>query len=145
GVLTGIAMSPADRGWLYVAKIISHFVFMAVGETVVLLLSIVWYDLRSEHLTGMFFLVLLLGTIGFLAVGNVFVVIGQKSRLQEVMLPVLLLPVLSPLILGLVEATAIILASGPRGDLISWLQLIIAFDILFLGVGFLLYGQTLED
>jgi heme exporter protein B len=88
---------------------------------------------------------LLLGTIGFLAVGNVFVVIGQKSRLQEVMLPVLLLPVLSPLILGLVEATAIILASGPRGDLISWLQLIIAFDILFLGVGFLLYGQTLED
>jgi heme exporter protein B len=145
GVLTGIAMSPADRGWLYFAKILSHFVFMLVGEVVVLLLCIVWWNLRGEHLTGSFFLLLLLGTIGFLAVGIIFGVIGQKSRLKEVMLPVLLLPALFPIIVSVTQGMGLILAGDTSDKLLPWLQIVAFYDILFLGAGFLLYGLTLED
>jgi heme exporter protein B len=87
---------------------------------------------------------LLLGTLGFLSVGTVFAVIGQKTRLREVMLPVLLLPVLCPLILGLAESTAIVLA-GSTSALRPWFSLIGAFDLMFLTAGFLLYGFVLEE
>jgi heme exporter protein B len=145
GCMDGIVTSPADRGAIYVGKMISHTVFMAVGELVVLIAAIVFFDLDERHLRLPFFELLLLGTIGFLAVGTIFAVIGQKTRLREVMLPVLLLPVLMPLVLALVEGTTIVLTPGGDKGLDSWMKLALAFDILFVCVGFLLYGYVLED
>lgn len=145
GTLLGIVLSPVDRGWLYVGKLLSHAAFMLIGEAVVLLFTILWFDLDGRHLTPAFFSLLLLGTLGFLSVGNVFAVVGQKSKLREVMLPVLLLPVLSPLILGVAEATTLVLSEGSSEDLAQWIRLVVGFDILFLTVGFLVYGYVLED
>ena len=71
--------------------------------------------------------------------------VGQKTRLREVMLPVLLLPVLTPLLLGAVEGTKIVLTPGDSEGLGSWLQLLVGFDLMFLIAGFLLYGFVLED
>jgi len=143
--LHGLITSPADRGALYFGKLIAHFVFMGVGELVILALSIVFFDLDGRHLTPEFFAILILGTIGYLAVGTVFAVVGQKTRLREVMLPVLLLPVLTPLLMAAVEGTAIILTPGPDVGLGHWMQLMIAFDIMFMTAGFLVYGLVLED
>jgi heme exporter protein B len=143
--LHGLITSPADRGAMYFGKLIAHLVFMGVGELVILALSIVFFDLDGRHLTPEFFLILVLGTIGYLAVGTIFAVVGQKTRLREVMLPVLLLPVLMPVLLGAVEGTAIILTPGGNEGLWSWIQLLAAFDIMFVTAGFLLYGLVLED
>jgi heme exporter protein B len=144
GGLIGVVLSPADRGLLYLGKLCAQFVFLVLAETILLLFAILWFDLDGRHLRLPLFALLLLGSLGFLSVGTVFAVIGQKTRLREVMLPVLLLPVLSPLILGLAEATAIVLAGGERG-LRPWFSLVGAFDLLFLTAGFLLYGFVLEE
>lgn len=143
--LHGLITSPADRGAMYFGKLIAHLVFMGVGELVILALSIVFFDLDGRHLTPEFFLILVLGTIGYLAVGTIFAVVGQKTRLREVMLPVLLLPVLTPVLLGAVEGTAIIFTPGGNEGLWSWIQLLAAFDVMFITAGFLLYGLVLED
>ena len=79
------------------------------------------------------------------ALGYNIAVVGQKTRLREVMLPVLLLPVLTPLLMAAVEGTAIILTPGPDVGLGHWMQLMIAFDIMFMTAGFLVYGLVLED
>lgn len=143
--LHGLITSPADRGALYFGKLIAHLVFMGVGELVILALSIVFFDLDGRHLTPAFFAIMVLGTIGYLAVGTVFAVVGQKTRLREVMLPVLLLPVLTPLLMAAVEGTAIIFTPGPDKGLGHWIQLMVAFDIMFMTAGFLVYGLVLED
>lgn len=143
--IAGLVTSPADRGALYVGKLIAHMVFMVVGEAVILPLAIMWFDLDGRHLTGEFFTLLGLGTLGFLAVGSVFAVVGQKTRLREVMLPVLLLPVLTPLLLAAVEGTMIVLSPGENTGLSAWMQLLVGFDLMFLIAGFLLYGFVLED
>jgi heme exporter protein B len=145
GGTIGLLLSPADRGAIYLGKFLSHTVFMVAGEAVVLLFSIVWFDLDQRHLTPWFFLVLFLGTLGFVAVGTVFSVISQKSRLREVMLPVLLLPVLAPMVMAAVEATALILTPGGNEGLGSWLKLLVGFDLIFAVAGFLLYGFVLEE
>ena len=111
---------------MYFGKLIAHLVFMGVGELVILALSIVFFDLDGRPLTPEFFLILVLGTIGYLAVGTVFAVVGQKTRLQEVMLPVLLLPVLTPVLMGAVEGTAIIFTPGGNEGLVHWIRLLAA-------------------
>ena len=143
--LHGLITSPADRGAMYFGKLTAHLVFMGVGELVILALSIVFFDLDGRHLTPEFFLILVLGTLGYLAVGTVFAVVGQKTRLQEVMLPVLLLPVLTPLLLAVVEGTAIIFTPETSEGLWHWIQLMVAFDVMFVTAGFLVYGLVLED
>jgi heme exporter protein B len=144
GGLLGVVLSPADRGLLYLAKLCAQLVFLSLAEAVLLVFAVLWFDLDGRHLRPAFFALLGLGSIGFLSVGTVFAVIGQKTRLREVMLPVLLLPVLSPLILGLAEGTAIVLA-GSQTALRPWFSLVGAFDLMFLTAGFLLYGFVLEE
>ncbi len=145
GGLDALISSPADRGALYLGKLASHALFMLVGEAVILVFVIAWFDLDGRHLRWPLFALLLLGTAGFLAVGTIFAVVGQKSRLREVMLPVLLIPVLTPLILAVVEGTAIVLTPGGDRGLQAWMQLAIGFDVLFVAAAFLLYGFVLED
>ncbi len=145
GGTIGLLLSPADRGAVYLGKFLSHSLFMAAGEAVVLIFSVVWFDLDQRHLTPWFFLVLLLGTLGFVAVGTVFAVVSQKSRLREVMLPVLLLPILAPMVMAAVEATTIILTPGGNEGLSAWLRLLSGFDFIFVVAGFLLYGFVLEE
>ncbi len=145
GGTVGLLLSPADRGAVYLGKFLSHAVFMIAGEAVVLLFTIVWFDLDQRHLTGPFFLILLLGTLGFVAVGTVFAVVSQKSRLREVMLPVLLLPILAPMVMAAVEGTTIVLTPGGNEGLGEWLKLLAGFDFVFAIAGFLLYGFVLEE
>jgi len=145
GGFSGLQGSPADRGALYLGKLLAGAVFLLLGEFLVLLFAILWFDLDGRHLRPEFFLLLLLGTLGFLSVGTVFSVIAQKSRLREVMLPVLLLPVLTPLVLGVVEGTALVIGGGSDADLGIWIRMLIAFDVLFTTVGFLVFGYVLEE
>jgi len=78
-------------------------------------------------------------------VGTVFAVVGQKTRLREVMLPVLLLPVLTPLLLACVEGTTIVMTPDTMEGFGAWIKLLVGFDVIFLVTGFLLYGFVLED
>lgn len=145
GGTVGLLLSPADRGAVYLGKLFSHASFMIAGELVVLLFAIVWFDLDERHLTVPFFSIIALGTIGFVAVGTVFAVISQKSRLREVMLPVLLLPVLAPMVMAAVEGTALVLTPDAKESLGPWINLLVGFDVVFAVAGFLLYGFVLEE
>ena len=68
-----------------------------------------------------------------------------RLRAREVMLPLLMLPVLAPLLLGAVKATAAALAGDPFGELGAWLQLLVAFDVVMVVAGAATYGFLLED
>jgi heme exporter protein B len=87
----------------------------------------------------------LLGAIGIAAVGTFYAGVTVRLRAREVMLPLLMLPVLAPLLLGAVKATAAALAGDPFGELGAWLQLLAAFDVIMVVAGAATYGYLLED
>jgi heme exporter protein B len=86
-----------------------------------------------------------LGAVGIAAVGTSYAGITVRLRAREVMLPLLVLPVLAPLLLGTVKATAAALAGDPFGELGPWLQLLVAFDVVMVVAGAATYGFLLED
>ena len=75
--------------------------------------------------------------------GTVFSVISVNSRAQEILLPVLFLPVVIPIILCAVSITSNLLLNLPISDSINWLNLVIIFDLIYFIIGpFCFYAIT---
>jgi heme exporter protein B len=59
--------------------------------------------------------------------------------------PLLLFPLIVPLIIGTVAATAIILGGGTLGESGPWLKLLAAFDTIFLVIAYLTFEFVVEQ
>ena len=88
---------------------------------------------------------MVLGSIGFAAVGTFYAGVTVRLRAREVMLPLLVLPIVAPLLLAAVKATTAALAGDPLGELPAWLELLAGFDIVMLIAGAGTYGFLLEE
>lgn len=142
GAMEALMLAPMDRSAVYVGKLISVFILMTLMEAAVLL---VYSVLNNQALRLTIVPVVLLGTLGFVAAGTVFAAISANTRTREVLLPILLFPVLVPVIITAVGATAIILRGGGWDELNNPLSLLVTYDIVFLVAGFLLFDFVLEE
>lgn len=142
GSLEGLLLTPVDRGAIYLGKMLANLVFILVVEVFIIPLSSVFFNVPlwlPEIL-----LVVVLGTIGFAAVGTVFSAMSVNTRAREVLLPILLLPVIVPVLIAGVRVTGGILDGESLGELSNWLQLLIAFDVLYLAASFLTFDVVVE-
>lgn len=142
GALEGLMLAPMDRSAVYLGKLISTFILMTVMEATVLP---VYSLLNNQGIRIDLIPVILMGTFGFVAAGTVFAAVAANTRTREVLLPILLFPILVPVIITAVGATAIILRGGSADELASPLSLLATFDIVFLVVGFLVFEYVIEE
>jgi heme exporter protein B len=104
----------------------------------------VLYNVSLAGIVGRLILVLVLGTIGIVVTGTVFAAIVAHSRMRELMLPLLLLPILAPLLIASVEATASLFADPPALDR-AWVTFLAAFDVVFMTASWLLCDFLVEE
>ena len=137
--------STRSRRAIYAGKALGGFgVMLVLGAVVVAAVGILFaVDVGSS--VPVLVLTLVLGAIGIAAVGTFYAGVTVRLRAREVMLPLLMLPVLAPLLLAAVKATAAALAGDPFGELGAWLQLLAAFDVIMVVAGVATYGYLLED
>jgi heme exporter protein B len=145
GALEQLALYPVSRRALYAGKTLAGFAVMLVLATVVLGAVGVLFAVDIVAAGPALLAAVVLGSIGIAAVGTFYAGVTVRMRSREVMLPLLMLPVLAPLLLGAVKATAAALAGDPFGELGAWLQLLVAFDLIMLVAGAATYGFLLED
>lgn len=142
GALQGLLLAPIDRGGLFVAKLLVNLVLLGIVELVALPAFVGLYNLDLRP--GALLMVVALGTLGFAGVGTLFAAVAANTRAREALLPLLLFPVLVPVIIGAVKATgetvAGATASGP-----PWLGLLVAFDAIFLALGYVLFEYAIEE
>lgn len=143
--LTALRLAPVDRGSVFLAKAMANWLLLVVVQIVSLPLfgalftEAVWTRLPSLVLP------IALGGIGLSAVGTLFGGLIVQARLREALLPMLMLPVTLPLLIAAVSATGAILDGMPLSAVRAQLQLLGAFDILFLTVSWLLFEFVLEE
>ena len=142
--LQGLLLAPVSRGSLYVGKVASNFLFMLIAELVIVPLFIIFNDLRLGGELLWLILVVFLGTLGFATVGTILSAISANTRMREVMLPMLQIPLTLPMIIAAVAATSLILGEDSEG-FGSWVNLIIGFDIIFLIVSYLVFEFVVEE
>lgn len=143
--LDGLLLAPMDRSALYLAKLVASVGSMLVVEAVALPAFLALFNLRVD--LPALLLVLTLGTLGFGAVGTLFAAISAHTRAREVMLPLLLFPIQVPVVLATVKSTgAAIRGAGLEvGDDANWLGLLVAFDLLFLGLSVVLFDYAIGE
>lgn len=147
-VFDAMLIAPIPRTALYAGKVISITLFTLMLDAVLVVLFTIFFN--QPYYLPMIMLVLALGTVGYIAAGVLITSMTIQSRTREVLLPVLLLPISLPLVLPAAMATTTYIASAMRGEA-SWeliqapVLLVIAYDLLMLGVGFLTYHFVVES
>ena len=143
--IEGIILAPVDRSAVYLGKLMSNFFLMLLFEIVLLPFFIIFFNLRIFSDLPVLFLVMILGTLGFVTVGTIFSAISANTRMREIMLPVLLFPVSVPVIIGAVESTSFILLGNNQELLWSWIQRLFGIDIIYFIASFLLFEYVIVE
>jgi heme exporter protein B len=143
--LQGLLMTPADRGVIYLGKMLAATVFMLIAEAIVFIFSLIFFNLTVWGEIPYLILVFLIGTLGFTAVGTLLSAIAVNTKMREVLLPLILFPVILPILVNAVEATNIILNTSDYAALKLPLTVMSVFTVVFGTIAFLLFEYVLED
>jgi len=81
---------------------------------------------------------------GLSTVGSLLGLLAVRSRTRQAALPVLVLPLVSPVIIAATKATED-LTHGNTAGISGWLGLLVAFDAAYLAAGYVVFGHLLED
>ena len=143
--LDGLLLAPVERGSIYLGKLIANLAFVAMVEAIGIPLFALFFNVRILPVLGPLVGVIALATIGFVAVGTLFSAMTVRTRFADLLLPVLLLPFMIPPLIWAVLATSRILADRPLSEMMGWLKMLAAYDIVFVVLAFLLFPVTVTE
>ncbi|MFQ5860677.1 MAG: heme exporter protein CcmB [Dehalococcoidia bacterium] len=143
GSLEGLLLCPVSRDVIFFGKLLGAFLFMLLVEALLLPVFTLLFNF-STLLLGLL-LTLVLATLGFAAVGTLFSAIAVHTRSREIMLPILFIPIVVPVLIAAVEASARVLNGAPWSEFSNWLQLLLVFDAIYLVICPWLFGFVLEE
>ena len=142
--LAGLLSAPLDPADIYAGKLAANVVLLAVTQAVVVPLAGIFLHADLWPVLPGLLVVLLLGNVGFAALATLFGALAARTRARETLMPVLLLPLLVPLLIGAVQATQAVLAGG-LGAAREAVAVLIAFDVIFAVAGWLLFAYVVRD
>jgi heme exporter protein B len=140
GGLDAMLMAPVDRSTIFVGKLIGNFLFVLVIGLILLPLMSVLYNVslvKPDMLA-----VVILGTLGFAAIGTLLATMTVQTRSRETMLPLVMMPTALPILLLAVRASREIVVDGMTPAAILTLLFI---DIMYLLLCTFLYDYVIED
>jgi heme exporter protein B len=143
--LTGLLLTPIDRGAFYLGKFAANLTLLLATEVVLFPVYGLFFQLQLWRPLPGLALVVLLASVGIVAVGTLFGAIAGSTRLGETLLPVLLLPLVIPVVIYAASATQRLLVGRPLSEITGSLKMLLAFDIVFLVVCTLAYPAVVEE
>ncbi len=143
GCLEGLLLCPVERDVIYLGKMLGSLTFMLIVEAIALPLFCLFFNLLL--FLPQLALIAILATTGFAAVGTLFSALAVNTKAREVMLPILFFPAVTPVIIAAVKASGLVLGGETWGSLLSWLGIILAFDVIFLVASALLFEFVIEE
>lgn len=143
GCLDGLLLAPVDRSVIYFGKAIGNLVFMLVVAAIVLPVYSVLYN-TNLFMPGLL-LVIVLGSIGYVAVGTLLSSMAVQTRTRDVLLPILLFPVAIPVLIAAVKSSGGFLQGLEMAEIWPWLNLLGAYDVIFIAVAFMVFDFVVEE
>lgn len=145
GSLQGLLLCPVERGILYAGKMMANLIFMSIIEVFTVSVFIVLFNVKILPVLLPLSLIILLGSLGFAAIGTIFSAMSAHTQAREVMLSLLVFPISIPLIIASVKATGAILRGDSFLEIYAWLKILVAFDMTFLFISYLTFEFVIEE
>ncbi|MDH5505967.1 MAG: heme exporter protein CcmB [Anaerolineae bacterium] len=143
GCLDGLLLAPVDRSAIYFGKMIANLAFMLMVEAIVLPIYSILYNVNLFQ--PVLLAIILLGSVGYVAVGTLLASMAVQARTRDVLLPILLFPVVLPILISAVKASGKILAAEAMNDIWPFINLLISYDMIFIAVAMIVFDFVVEE
>jgi len=142
--LSALRLSVDDPFAIFLAKLTANTLFLLLTEFLLLPIFSVLYNVPVLPVLGWLIFVLFLGSLGVSIAGTALSAISAQARMRELLLPLLLLPLLTPVLVASTEVTAALLDPAPY---VSWkgIGFLAIFDLVFLTALWLFGEYLLEE
>ncbi len=141
----GLLLAPIDLKGVYVGKLLVQLTFSGLMEACTIPLVFLFFDLFPFMDAGRLWTLLLLlalGTLGFAIIGTLFAAMLLSTRLREVLLPIVVYPLVTPVLIAGVQGTRLLFAGTESVS--HWITLIGAFDLIYLGIALAIFPKMLR-
>lgn len=143
GCLDGLLLAPVDRSAIYFGKAISNLAFMFIVEAIVLPVYSFLYSVNLFN--AALVAIILLGSIGYVAVGTLLASMSVQARTRDVLLPILLFPIVLPVLIAAVKASGGVLAGADASTIAPWINLLIVYDVVFVSAAFMGFEYIVQE
>ena len=143
GARDGLRLSGLDPAGIFLGKAGAVAVQLAALEVLLAVGVVVLYDVTLRG-AGLLLVTCLVATAGLAAAGTLYGVLAAGLRVRETLLPLLLLPVVAPVLLGATRASEAALGLGLDSGW-RWVQLLGVFAVVYITFGVVAFGPLLEE
>ena len=143
--LHGIVLSPVDRGVFYLSKFLANWIFLLLVGIISSLAFLFFFNFDPSLQMLWLLLLVVLGLAGFSSVGTILAAMVAGSRSREVLLPILIFPIIIPIILAAVNGSQAVLIRQELTDFDQWLKILVAFDVVYVATGYLVFEYVVGD
>ena len=148
GALDALRVAGVDTGAIFIGKSLALMLQLFVLEILLLATAVVLYGVEMTAL-GLIeaFVTRVVATAGFGGVGTLYGGLAAGAKGRETLLPLLLLPVVAPVLIGATRATEAAFGSG--GTAVSegwpWIGLLAVFAVIFAVAGTVAFGPLVDE
>ena len=148
GALDALRVAGVDPVAIFLGKSLALAVQLFVLEALLIFTAVVLYAVEMTLAGfGLVVVTVVAATVGLACVGTLYGGLAAGVRGRETLLPLLLLPVVAPVLIGATRATESAFGSG--GATISegwpWVGLLAVFAVLFVAVGSVAFGPLVDE
>ena len=148
GALDALRVAGVDPVAIFIGKSLALAVQLLALEVILVFTAVVLYAVdMSASGVGLLVVTVPVATVGLACVGTLYGGLAAGVRGRETLLPLLLLPVVAPVLIGATRATESAFGSG--GATVSegwpWVGLLAVFAVLFVAVGSVAFGPLIDE
>ncbi|MGC8511624.1 MAG: heme exporter protein CcmB [Acidimicrobiales bacterium] len=145
GARDSLRLSGLDPAGIFLGKTLAVVAELLVLEVLLGFGVVVLFGIEL-HDPALLVVTCLAASVGLAAAGTLYGMIAAGLRVRETLLPLLILPVVAPVLLGATQAWMAALGTAGGGtDGWKWLSLLVSFTVIYLAAGSLAFSILVEE
>ena len=140
-----LVSAPVDRGMIFLSKWVSGFIFITTTQLIIIAPFFKLLLLDVPENISFFILTSLLINLAMMSIASIVSGIVIRSNFSEVLLPLLMFPLLSPLMIAATKISSDIINSQSYELWNVWVLIIASIVVLFGLAGYALFDFIVEE
>ena len=140
-----LVSAPVDRGMIFLSKWVSGFIFITTTQLIIIAPFFKLLLLDIPENISFFILTSLLINLAMMSIASIVSGIVIRSNFSEVLLPLLMFPLLSPLMIAATKISNDIINSESYELWNVWILIIVSIVVLFGLAGYALFDFIVEE
>lgn len=137
--------APIPLWQVFISKWLVNSAVAGLGHLVGMTTVILLLDIHAWPVLGTLVGVSLLVIGAYVAVTTIIVAMSSTSPLRHLLVPLILFPLLTPLLLAAIQLFAVVLASGSVPLESPWLSLLVVLGVVYIVAGINLYEHVVRE